>query len=368
MSITNNYRELFFQLCKWNYLDDVQKIYDKKRYMNEIPIIYREEIFQTACSNGHLPLAQWLLKIEPDMDVLKYNECCFRWSCSNGHLKMAQWLYSIYSTTTITDELFYSTCSHGHVEVAKWLLKMQPSIDVYGNGGHFICACGEGKMPMVKWLCSNFTPNDKTMLDAFEWACERGDIEMADYLWSISTHPLPITDELFSIICEIGKLQMVQWLYSKHPGINISWENESAFRNACCNSLEIAKWLLEIKPDIQITANNHEAFRTACVLRSQEMATWLVTLCSHYKIIKINRMGHIYYRIMFPLSNRIYTCESPAMQCPICYEKECDVRTECNHSYCMDCMDKWRKPCPMCREPIQQLHRITYVTTTTTTP
>jgi len=362
MSISKNYRELFFHLCKWNYLEDVQKIYDPLRYRTEIPSIYREEIFQFACSNGHLGLAQWLLEIEPDLDVLKYNECCFRWSCSNGHLTTAQWLYTVYPTNMITDELFYSTCAEGHIEVAEWLLKMQPSIDVYGNGGHFICACGRGNLRMVKWLCSKFKPNNKTMIDAYEWTCERGDIETAEYLWEIGIEIGDVElSELFIIVCELGEWKMAQWLYSTHPGINISINDEYAFRNACCSGyLEIAQWLLEIKPDLRITANNDEAFRNACMSRKHEVAKWLTTVSSRYKIIKINKMGHIYYKIMLPMSNQMYICEGPATQCPICYEKDCDVRTECNHSYCMDCIDKWRQHCPMCRKPIQQLHRITY--------
>jgi ankyrin repeat protein len=362
MSLTNNYRDLFFQLCKWNYLEDAKKIYNKERYVNEIPLIYREEIFQYACANGHLTLAQWiLLEVEPDLDVFKYDECCFRWSCTNGHLKIAQWLYYLQPTPSITDELFYCTCGEGRIEVAEWLLEVKPTIDISGLDYRFTIACGHGHLPMVKWLYSKFEPSNSVVQESFEWACENGDIEMVEYLWSKENTHVIITDQLFQAVCELGRLEMAQWLLSKHPTIDLSANQDSAFRDACaCGHLEVAQWLLEIKPTLQIDVLDNYAFREACKMRKTFVAIWLTTICPRYKIVKINANHHIYYKIYPPLSNRTYICEGPALQCPICYEKECNVRTQCQHSYCIDCISKWSRQCPMCREPIIQLHNLMY--------
>ena len=48
-----------------------------------------------------------------------------------------------------------------------------------------------------------------------------------------------------------GHLKVAKWLLEVKPDINISADNESAFRNVCQEGhLEIAKWLLKVKPDI----------------------------------------------------------------------------------------------------------------------
>lgn len=42
--------------------------------------------------------------------------------------------------------------------------------------------------------------------------------------------------------------------------------------------------------------------------------------------------------------------------CPICYEEKCDmIITECNHEFCSECIEDWKKlnpTCPMCRRKI----------------
>lgn len=46
------------------------------------------------------------------------------------------------------------------------------------------------------------------------------------------------------------------------------------------------------------------------------------------------------------------------MLCPICYElieQDKEYITECNHHFCMECLNEWRKKsnlCPMCRGDI----------------
>ena len=49
-------------------------------------------IFIWTCVNGHLEVAQWLLQVKPDINILAYAEEAFYWTCENGHLEVAQWL------------------------------------------------------------------------------------------------------------------------------------------------------------------------------------------------------------------------------------------------------------------------------------
>lgn len=78
-----------------------------------------------------------------------------------------------------------------------------------------------------------------------------------------------------------------------NPHINISAENESAFRYACFNeNLDVAKWLLEIKPTINISAENEEAFRWACIFRNLAMAQWLQSVKPNLYVINDDENGN----------------------------------------------------------------------------
>jgi hypothetical protein len=69
----------------------------------------------------------------------------------------------------------------------------------------------------------------------------------------------------FIDLCQKGDLIGLKQLLQLHPDINISADNEKAFRNACLSGqLHVCKWLLQVKPDINISALNEYAFRYAC--------------------------------------------------------------------------------------------------------
>lgn len=60
-------------------------------------------------------------------------------------------------------------------------------------------------------------------------------------------------------------MHIAKWLLEIKPNINISVENEFAFKFACSNGhLNIAKWLLEIKPTININSCSNEFFKCLC--------------------------------------------------------------------------------------------------------
>jgi hypothetical protein len=73
--------------------------------------------------------------------------------------------------------------------------------------------------------------------------------------------------------------------------INISPDNEHAFRCACENGhLELAQWLYQIKPTINISAYNEEAFRLACSYGHFDVAQWLQSLTPYglYYTFEVN--------------------------------------------------------------------------------
>ena len=48
-----------------------------------------------ACGSGYLDIAEWLLKIKPDINISVRNDYAFRHACSNGFINVAKWLLEI---------------------------------------------------------------------------------------------------------------------------------------------------------------------------------------------------------------------------------------------------------------------------------
>ncbi len=61
--------------------------------------------------------------------------------------------------------------------------------------------------------------------------------------------------------CANGELTLAAKIIKENPNINISYNDDYAFRLACwCGRLRVARWLLSIKPNIDISVLNEFAF------------------------------------------------------------------------------------------------------------
>jgi ankyrin repeat protein len=92
---------------------------------------------------------------------------------------------------------------------------------------------------------------------------------------------------------------VAQWLLQVKPDINISADNEYAFRWACCNGhLPVAQWLLQVKPDINISADRNNAFCQACCNGHLAVVQWLLQVdpninISDYDFRQACTYGHL---------------------------------------------------------------------------
>jgi hypothetical protein len=81
----------------------------------------------------------------------------------------------------------------------------------------------------------------------------------------------------FIDLCKKGDLIGLQQLLELHPDINISADNECAFRWTCAyGHLHVCQWLLQVKPDINISALYECAFRVACYYGHLDICQWLL--------------------------------------------------------------------------------------------
>jgi hypothetical protein len=210
----------------------------------------------------------------------------------------------------------------------------------------------------------------------------------------------------FECACDFGRFEVVKWLYSIKPTIDISSNNEYAFRNACKKGfLELAKWLLSIKPTINISVKFEYVFEDVCVNGHLEVAQWLLTIyvnstINSFKYIEYAFMGACYGNktnvaqwlqslypnkfevvivneniVNFKIKNEIVfahdtialTIENKADNvCPICYDAQVEVQTNCGHNFCIKCITDYYNnynsndncKCPYCRQILTSFNKL----------
>lgn len=117
--------------------------------------------------------------------------------------------------------------------------------------------------------------------------------------WSLIKPTINISyenDYAFRFACVEGHLGVAQWLLSIKPDINISANNEHAFKYTCFKGhLEVAQWLLSIKPDIDISVDNDVVFRFVCQTGDLVIAQWLQSLKPNKYVLEIENNKIIKY-------------------------------------------------------------------------
>jgi len=238
--------------------------------------------------------------------------------------------------------------------------------------------------------------------------------KLKDVQWLFYKYPdIKINQDIFKMAIDNWKIEVAIWLLDNNSDIDISADNEYAFRKACYDGkLWLVEWLLEIKPYINISANNNEAFMSACGKLHVELANYLVQLNPNMDIYDNDKMENIFIRIcdcgshwgldysnghdkrvkiaqliheLCPnkyhlemkdkftvaafgikqsINNKIKIEKEQIVNCLKCNDKLANIQTKCNHFYCEDCIRTWLSKsnnCLDCNEMIsyKDLYKIT---------
>jgi hypothetical protein len=93
---------------------------------------FAAKLFQVACANGRLAIAQWLaVSLQIKMFLTREPVVvALRWACRHGHLGVAQWLVAEFELAADDRALTYATLNSHHA-VVQWLagLAARPLVD-----------------------------------------------------------------------------------------------------------------------------------------------------------------------------------------------------------------------------------------------
>jgi hypothetical protein len=204
-----------------------------------------------------------------------------------------------------------------------------------------------GNLAVAKWIHTIRPSLDNYVKHAFNDACEHGHLEVAQWLMEIGNDDdacmYYIDNYLFALVCNNGHLEVARWLYEISLTSDIPW----------------------------VDPEDHTAFRWACEMGHLHVAQWIALLVPHMYIITDIYSDPIKHQII----HQLYICEddvitrnkkdADADECIICQQDKPDLMSDCNHTYCEDCIQQWfnhsdQETCPCCRRDIESFQRIVY--------
>ena len=246
----------FYKACGNGDLNTARQLWHLSRMNVWLSPLWTGTIdgFSNACRAGHLHVARWLLTIDPTIYTREYVKHVFVWVCANGQLSIAKWLLFVQPSICVSDyceRAFRMACERGLLNVAKWLVSVKPEIDCVS-------------------VCTT---------DVFHYTCCR--LQSAKLILSINP-AIHIDPMSLSDLCCEGKLHVIKWLLMVNPTIDISENNEEAFRWACYyGRLSVAKWLLCINPTFDVIGARDNIRSTAALIDNSNVEAWLTTIIAN---------------------------------------------------------------------------------------
>jgi hypothetical protein len=262
------------------------------------------------------------------MDFISYTRQ--HHSCVNT-TAVRQYCYTNnYHTFNDGQQAFRYATMQGQVKLAKLVLEMNRSVNISAGNEHaFRHACKGGHIKMAKWLLRKKPTIEMTSLNnwAMHSVIERGHIGL--FSWLQEKLPMRLTESNWM---EIHRL-MPHQRYERQQLLLQPWRLPPRIHRRM-----FFDDYIPVEP-VEIDLGGSEDDNYMMMLMED------VPLLSEVDITPKPK-----FRICNTIEKQtlVKECET----CAVCYEKESDIITTCDHMYCEKCILKWTRKhdtCPMCR-------------------
>ena len=277
---------------------------------------YKQDLFNSACEKGELEMCKFFYSLN-NINIRNNNEYCFIHACKYGHINICKWLLKIDPNINILDstnynntlDAFYLACLNGHIEIINWLYKFDEIKKGIKDGRWnwaFCDCCKKNNLDILKFLYRNkIYRNENDISLGFLFSCRNGLLDICKWLYTLEEVNVHIYNEyVFTSTCKSGQLDVCKWLY-ENINYNIHVNNNEAFIQACLNNhIDICVWLLSISKfninsrkyyvfknspleikkllltieKINININNDEIFVNECLKNNLKEIKWLLQI------------------------------------------------------------------------------------------
>ena len=237
-----------------------------KKMLSDYPNILSHEpiyvnnyhIFTTTCYRSKIEIAEFLFSLKPDIileeDFQEFFDNSVNITNKNFNLCLAQWLLKIkpnLNTNMINEHLFIRLCCNNlNIKFLQWLLKIKPELNIFNyidtNQHAFVEACRRGSIDIAKWLlCINPKLTDNDFDNAFMATNKICDYKNKKNLiiakWLISIKPNRYIYKLKSgqEICEIRNAKEIKWLDRMVPILAFNSKNYNNFKKINYDALRL---------------------------------------------------------------------------------------------------------------------------------
>ena len=392
------YNHLFCISCEYGNLEMSKFLLS---IFPNINISYNsEKPFRLSCMNNNTNIAKWLYEINPEIDIcidpknndknILYKIC--KKNRNSEYKKIANWLISKDPTNDLfiiafksiiknygIDEIefmisldyplslddynigFKICCKYNCYNNAKYLISKEPNINISIDNNYNFKKVTKNFNTKISKLLYSIRPSlihDIKLDELFTICCKKDNIkEHLEWLYSLDNTIIDKINmnDIINYNCIHGNFEIVKWLYLLKSDIII---DINTFHICCMNNFhQLVIWLYSVQPHIDITFNDHFAFRTVCENRYTILAEWFCYINPNYNIYYDMDDEFLDYTInkVFPLDTTKKIELNEVCLCPICYESNIDCTINCNHNYCIECLQKhynYKTNCPICRAEI----------------
>lgn len=200
--------------------------------------------------------------------------------------------------------------------------------------------------------------------------CLNNDVEFAKYLLEIEPafNVSKNNDNIFSQCCNEGALDSIKWLYQIIPNMYEKTKYEYSICGACYyGHLNVAKWLYSNIENLDIKVDDDYCMVNAIEFEYYDMIDWIMEIEPNRYNIRYNEDSNYTEIVSFEINKKLVIDESKKvetiLECPICFDKNSNIITCCNHQFCYNCFSEYYKKntnicCPYCRKDNIKLFNI----------
>lgn len=248
------------------------------------------DILKKALYNGDVDLAFWMytyirknkikFNIHDNFDYI-FRELCKRNKCES--IKVILKFNSLYSFNISynKDEAFRSSCLTGNIELVKYLFYLdsitdKENINIHSEDNYAIRhACILGYSDIVRLLLSHDTIRsfelEKNNNYIYMYTFISGHVMLSNFISNYLDHNILLVD-----MCKKGYLAIVDYiLTNKTYRIDLFYNNNSPFIEACKSNMELAKYFIDYNRNV-IHYGNDIALRELCYSGNLKMVKWLL--------------------------------------------------------------------------------------------